>query len=143
MVATSCSLMGVSRQHAPILHPNPLTLVLQGRDINLDIKRVVAYRHWCNKLWNAIRFAMMNLGEGDPAQHARYMAACTAPVGASPPPPWHPMQSSPCAIPATLKNFSPWVQSLGLCTCSTVFRCPSFPPRPAVSTLYPGCKVCW
>ncbi|PRW56769.1 valine--tRNA ligase isoform A [Chlorella sorokiniana] len=36
----------------------------QGRDINLDIKRVVSYRHWCNKLWNAIRFAMLNLGEG-------------------------------------------------------------------------------
>jgi valyl-tRNA synthetase len=35
---------------------------LQGRDINLDIKRVVSYRHWCNKLWNAIRFAMINLG---------------------------------------------------------------------------------
>ncbi|EFN58150.1 hypothetical protein CHLNCDRAFT_141931 [Chlorella variabilis] len=34
----------------------------QGRDINLDIKRVVSYRHWCNKLWNAIRFAMINLG---------------------------------------------------------------------------------
>jgi valyl-tRNA synthetase len=30
--------------------------------INLDINRVVAYRHWCNKLWNAIRFAMLNLG---------------------------------------------------------------------------------
>ena len=36
----------------------------QARDINLDIKRVVAYRHWCNKLWNAIKFAMMNLPEG-------------------------------------------------------------------------------
>lgn len=36
----------------------------QGRDINLDIKRVVSYRYWCNKLWNAIRFAMLNLGEG-------------------------------------------------------------------------------
>ena len=36
----------------------------QGRDINLDVSRVVSYRHWCNKLWNAIKFAMMNLGEG-------------------------------------------------------------------------------
>lgn len=31
----------------------------QGRDINLDIKRVVSYRHWCNKLWNAIKFGMV------------------------------------------------------------------------------------
>lgn len=37
--------------------------LVQGRDINLDIKRVVAYRHWCNKLWNAIKFAMINLGD--------------------------------------------------------------------------------
>lgn len=36
----------------------------QARDINLDINRVVSYRHWCNKLWNAIRFAMLNLGDG-------------------------------------------------------------------------------
>ena len=33
----------------------------QSGDINLDVKRVVAYRHWCNKLWNAIRFALINL----------------------------------------------------------------------------------
>uniref|UniRef100_A0A7S0RBC6 valine--tRNA ligase n=1 Tax=Pyramimonas obovata TaxID=1411642 RepID=A0A7S0RBC6_9CHLO len=33
----------------------------QARDINLDIQRVHGYRTWCNKLYNAIRFAMMNL----------------------------------------------------------------------------------
>lgn len=35
----------------------------QGGDINLDIRKVVAYRHWCNKLWNAIKFALRNLGD--------------------------------------------------------------------------------
>ncbi|AEE29190.1 valyl-tRNA synthetase / valine-tRNA ligase (VALRS) [Arabidopsis thaliana] len=36
----------------------------QSDKINLDILRVVGYRQWCNKLWNAVRFAMMKLGDG-------------------------------------------------------------------------------
>ncbi|KAM9488338.1 valine--tRNA ligase [Clarias gariepinus] len=36
----------------------------QGRDINLDVNRILGYRHFCNKLWNAVKFAIKTLGEG-------------------------------------------------------------------------------
>lgn len=38
--------------------------VAQGRDVNLNISRVESYRKFCNKLWNACKFALMKLGEG-------------------------------------------------------------------------------
>eukprot|EP00871_Galdieria_phlegrea_P001425 jgi/Galph1/2283/GphlegSOOS_G928.1 len=40
-----------------------LAYTVQGRDINLDVNRVAAYRNFCNKLWNATRFAILHLGE--------------------------------------------------------------------------------
>ena len=57
-----CSTSGPSFSIPPI--PAHNTHNTQARDINLDIKRVVSYRHWCNKLWNAIRFALLYLPPG-------------------------------------------------------------------------------
>lgn len=33
--------------------------ITQARDINLDINRVQGYRFFCNKLWNATKFALL------------------------------------------------------------------------------------
>lgn len=33
-------------------------MTLQGKSINLDVKRVIGYRQFCNKIWNTVRFAL-------------------------------------------------------------------------------------
>eukprot|EP00698_Gefionella_okellyi_P004326 TRINITY_DN14004_c0_g1_i1.p1 TRINITY_DN14004_c0_g1~~TRINITY_DN14004_c0_g1_i1.p1 ORF type:complete len:1095 (+),score=277.47 TRINITY_DN14004_c0_g1_i1:75-3359(+) len=38
----------------------------QGLNVNLDVDRVLGYRQFCNKVWNACKFAMMNLGHYTP-----------------------------------------------------------------------------
>lgn len=55
---------GIDECGADALRFSLVAYTAQTEKINLDIQRVVGYRHWCNKLWNAIRFAMMNLGKG-------------------------------------------------------------------------------
>jgi len=40
-----------------------VSLAAQGRDIRLSERRIEGYRHFINKIWNAARFALMNLEE--------------------------------------------------------------------------------
>ncbi|ESL08113.1 hypothetical protein TRSC58_04190 [Trypanosoma rangeli SC58] len=35
-----------------------LSYTQSGRSVNLDIDRIVAYRQFCNKLWNAVRYVL-------------------------------------------------------------------------------------
>jgi len=43
-----------------------LFYTVQGRDINMDVSVIVAYRKFCNKLWNATRFALLYVTDFTP-----------------------------------------------------------------------------
>ncbi|WVY97592.1 hypothetical protein V8G54_029743 [Vigna mungo] len=54
---------GIDECGADALRFALVSYTAQSDKINLDIQRVVGYRQWCNKLWNAVRFAMSKLGD--------------------------------------------------------------------------------
>lgn len=55
---------GIPECGADALRYGLLAYTSQGRSINLDVNRVVGYRFFCNKLWNATKFALMHFPPG-------------------------------------------------------------------------------